>query len=144
MGTVGGKAKSRSFVVGWDEVGTFGEAVINNEDRIVAKAFRKVGDEVGSNAFPRGVRNGDGDKFSWRGLWEGFGSRAKVTPSHVFRDKSVHSGPPVVARDQILSTPMTRMASDSRVMVEFDDFELKGSFFEDVDFSSIENQSVFF
>ena len=139
-----GKAKGRSFIMGWDEVGTFGESVVNNEDRVVAKAFRKVGDEVGGNAFPWGVRNGDGDKFSWRGLWEGFGSRAKVAPSHIFSDKLVHSGPPVVVRDQILSMPATRMASDGGVVVEFNDFELEGSFFGNIDFSSMENQSIFF
>ena len=59
-----GEAKRESFIVSWDEMGTFGEAIINNKDRIVAEAFREMSDKVSGNTFSRGIRNGDGDKFS--------------------------------------------------------------------------------
>ena len=69
---------------------------------------------------------------------------AEVASSHIFSDKSVHSRPPVVARDQVLGMPATGVASNGRIMVKFEDFESKGDFLGNIDFSLIKNQSVFF
>ena len=92
-----GGAKSGCFIVGRNEMSTLGEMVVNDKDRIVAEAFREMSDKVGGNTFPRGIRDRDGDQFPRRGFREGFGSGAEVAFSHVFSDKSVHAGPPVVA-----------------------------------------------
>ena len=127
-----------------DEVGAFFESIINDKDSIVAVAFGKMSDEVGSGTFPGRIRNGDWDEFAWGRFEKGFCSGTEVTSSYIVGNKSVHVGPPIVVRDKILGAPVTGIASDGRVMVKLQDFKFKEGFLGDVDFSVIENQSAFF
>ena len=92
-----GEAKGGIFVMSWDEVSALGESIIDDEDVIVAEAFREVSDEVGGNTFPGSIGNGDWDKFAWGRFGEGFGSGTEVASLHIVSNKPVHVRPPIVA-----------------------------------------------
>ena len=121
----------------------FGKSVIYNEDGVVSTAQRKLGDEVGSNAFPWGGRNRNGDEFSFWFFREGFGSSTEVASFDIVSDESSHVGPPVIAGNQLVSFPAARVSSDRGVMMELKDFPSEVFVVRDVDLSSKEDESLF-
>ena len=84
----------------------------------MAEAFGEMGDEVSSNTFPGGIRNGDWDKFAQGRFGKRFGSGTEVASSYVIGDELVHVGPPVIVLNEVLGVPAARMASNGGVMLK--------------------------